>query len=85
VCQSVQESASSNDNGSRSDGAAIAQFYTGGSPSWTLGNEVDRSNFCLEDTKVRLLLENFAHFDAIHLLVALRSRRPNGGAAASIE
>jgi len=42
-------------------------------------------NFRLLDAEVGLALENLAHADAVHFLIALRARRPDGGAAAGIE
>src|SRR6185437_8237632 len=43
------------------------------------------SDFGLLDVEVRLRLEDFAHFYAVLLLVALRSGRPYGGAARGVE
>ena len=42
-------------------------------------------HFRLFDAQVGLALEHLAHFDAVHFLVALRARRPDGGAAAGIK
>src|SRR2546430_2030350 len=42
-------------------------------------------HFRLFDAQVVLALEHLAHFDAVHFLVTLRARRPDGGAAAGVE
>ena len=42
-------------------------------------------DFGLLDVEIGLRLEDFAHFYAVLLLVALRARRPHGGAARSVE
>src|SRR5579859_1754371 len=47
--------------------------------------EDEFGNFSLLDAEIGLALEHFPHTDAIHFLIALRARRPDGGAAAGIE
>ncbi len=42
-------------------------------------------DFGLLDFQIRLRFEHFAHLQAIGLLIALGTRRPDGGAARSIE
>ena len=49
----------------------------------TIYNQV--RHFRLLDLQVRLRLQHFAHLQAVGLLVALRTRRPDGRAARSIQ
>src|SRR5690349_4835469 len=47
--------------------------------------EDELGNFRLLDAEVGLALDDLAHADAVHFLVALGARRPDGGTAAGIE
>ena len=79
--QAVQKSSGGDNHGAGLDGAAVAQLNARDA---AVPNG-KRRHFGLLDPKVGLLLENFAHADAVHLLIHLRARRPDGGAAAGVE
>jgi hypothetical protein len=79
--QAVQKSSGGDNHGAGLDGAAVTQLNARDA---ALLNGKCR-HFGLLDPQVGLLLENFAHADSVHLLIHLRARRPNGGAAAGVE
>jgi hypothetical protein len=53
--------------------------------TWSLFFDDEVDDFGLADVEVGLGLEDFAHFDAIELLIALCAGTPDGGAARSVE
>ena len=89
--ETVQERAGGDDGRAGVDDASVAQLDAPHDSMRRAGCCVgqifqhDVDDFCLLDEEVWLRLQNFAHLDAILLLVALRSRRPDGGSARGIE
>ncbi len=91
VDEAIQECSGGDDGRAGVDDTSVAQLdsaddtmrCTGGCVGQFFQDDID--NFRLLDVEVRLGLQNFAHLDAVLLLVALRSRGPDGGPAGSIE
>ena len=82
VGQPVEEGTGGDDHRPGVHGAAVAQQHSGDAP---IGADLERRDFRLLDTQVRLLLQHLAHADAVQLLVHLRARRPHGGPRRGIE
>src|ERR1039457_5518281 len=79
--QAVQKSACGDNHGAGLDGAAVTQLNAGDAA--ILNSK--RHHLGLFDPKVGLRFQNLAHTDAVHLLIHLRARRPDGRAAAGVE
>jgi hypothetical protein len=84
VRQAIQECAGGDDHGVARERPAIAEQNTGYPASARLFDYQLRY-FGLENSQIGLALENFAHLDAVLLLIALRPRRPNRWTPAGVQ
>ena len=79
--QAIEEGPGRDDHGAGLDRAAVPQLDAANPPA--LGQQADYLG--LFDVEVGLVLEQPTHVNAVELLVALRSRRPDCGPAAGVE
>ena len=84
--EAVQEGAGRDDDGGGAELGAIREPETDAAAG-AIGAEFEQDvgDLSFDDLEVRNALEQFAHADAVERLVALRARRPHGGATACVE